>query len=225
MGYGLYGPGPAVFTLASLALATLDYATQAAPAMTLLQEASGETVHFALRQGQSAVYVAKLESPHPYHLASAIGNRLALHSTSIGKAILAFLPDGERGDVLATLELERKTRRTISSRDRLGAELDLVRSTGYAIDDEETEEKVRCAGAAVFDHSGKVIGGLSVSAPAFHLSRIDAEALGPTVVAAGLVVSTRLGAAREALPRPYALADPGALLGPHGRYLGTRDGE
>jgi len=133
-----------------------------------------------------------------------VGNRLALHSTSIGKAILAYLLPAERATLLAPEALVRRTARTLTTVRELEAELAAIRGQGYAIDDEENEEQIRCVGAAIFDRRGHVIGGMSLSAPAFAMPVTMAHLLGPSVLAAARELSISLGARQDVLPAPYA---------------------
>ncbi|CAM3543731.1 IclR family transcriptional regulator [Kibdelosporangium persicum] len=191
-GQGTYVCGPRVLSLAGRFLQRLDIAEQVRPILQDLQQHTGWTVHLALRSGDEAVYVAKLEGTKPYHLASRIGMSLGLHCTSIGKAILAALPDGEVRDLVARTGLPARTENTITDLPSLLAELADVRARGYAEDHEENETGVRAVGAAVADHTGAVIGGLSTAA-LVHLAPV-VEDLPAQVSAAAEAVSKALGA-------------------------------
>jgi len=193
-GSGGYEPGPRILTLAARAMSRFDPARQAAGALRALHDRTGHTVHFAIRDGDEAVYVEKLEGRRPYQMTSRVGMGLRLHSTAIGKAILARLPDEEVLAIAARTRLEPRTPNTLTSDEDLLADLAAVRARGYALDDEENEPGVRCVAAAVFDHTGRVLGGISVSALALDASREEMEALGPEVVAAAREVSLALGA-------------------------------
>jgi Transcriptional regulator len=206
VGEGRYAPGMKILGLAGQLQETLDQAELARPAMYLIQSLLPETVHFALLQGDHAVYVEKLDGRRAYRMASRIGMELELHCTAIGKSILAFLPDRDRRDLLADHGLSRRSANTITSVVELDEELARIRERGFAIDDEENEEQIRCVGAAVFDHWGHVIGGLSLSAPAFALSLAEAGNLGPAVASASSALSLSLGAHPDQLPAAYAAA-------------------
>ncbi len=195
----LYASGLRVLALAGRMRLTLDYARIARPWMFELQRALPETVHFAILRGHHAVYVEKLEGRRAYQMGSVIGMPLDLHVTAIGKCILAFLPPESRDHLLGYGALPRHTPQTITTPEALVRELSLVRARGYAIDDEEDEEDVRCVGAPVFDSRGEVIGGISLSAPAFALNANDAHALAPSVIKAANGVSHDLGAPPDVL--------------------------
>jgi DNA-binding IclR family transcriptional regulator len=193
----MYGPGPRVLTLAGQISATLDYAAVASPELRRLQDMTPHTIHFGVLVDVEAVYVAKLEGTRPYQMRSTIGMRLPLHCTAIGKAILAYLPDLELAELLSASKLTRNTQRTITSPQLLRDELRSVKQSGYAIDDEENEEGIRCVAAPVFGADGHVVGAISVAAPTFDLALSDIASVAPHIIRAADGVSHRLGAVRD----------------------------
>ena len=192
-GSGGYLPGPRILTLAGKVMSRFDPAQHADSALLRLRDRTGFTVHFAVRSGDEAVYVRKLEGLRPYQMASRVGMSMLLHSTAIGKAILAQLRDEEVTVITSRTGLERRTQHTITDSGALLDHLAEVRRRGYTIDDEENEAGIRCVGAPVFDHTGAVMGGISVSGLAFEVASDD-ETLGPQVVTAAREVSLALGA-------------------------------
>jgi IclR family acetate operon transcriptional repressor len=191
---GVYAAGPRVLTVAGEALAELDVAELARPVLSPLQRSVGGAVHLALRNGDEAVYVEKIEGDEPYRMASRVGLPLHLHSTGIGKAILAFLPQEELSELLARLPLEARTPNTLTTERALRPELERIRARGYALDDEENELGVRCVAAPLFDNRGRIAGGISVSSLVYVFSREDAERVAPEVIAASAELSRQLGA-------------------------------
>lgn len=200
-GSGGYLPGPRILTLAGRVMNRFDPAQHADSALQYLRDQTGFTVHFAVRNGDEAVYARKLEGLRPYQMASRVGMSLLLHSTSIGKAILAQLRDEDVTVITSRTGLERRTQHTITGLDALLGHLAEVRRRGYAIDDEENEAGIRCVGAPVFDHTGTVMGGISVSGLAFEVAPDDAT-LGPQVVTAAREVSLALGAPPDQVAAP-----------------------
>ncbi|WP_219470023.1 IclR family transcriptional regulator [Nonomuraea rhizosphaerae] len=193
-GDGTYASGPAMLALAGAALTDGDMTALVRPILANLQRHTSHTVHFAVRSETAAVYLAKVESQQPYRMASRVGTQIALHSTAIGKAILAHLPQEEvRAVIAATSPLIRNTAATIVDPALLLQELEAVRERGYAIDDEENETNVRCVGAAVRDGSGTAVGAVSVAGLTLNLSKDDVPLLGPLVVAAAARVSAAIG--------------------------------
>jgi DNA-binding IclR family transcriptional regulator len=193
-GSGGYEPGPRILTLAGRVMNRFDPARQAGQALRSLHERTGYTTHFAIRNGDEAVYVEKLEGRRPYQMPSRIGMSLKLHSTGIGKAILAELSDDEVRQIATHTGLSRLTSHTITDIDTLVAHLATVRALGYAIDDEENLPGLRCVAAPVFDHTGRVLGGISISALVLDMDRSSIEGLAPEVVTAAKEVSVALGA-------------------------------
>ncbi|MPZ84435.1 MAG: helix-turn-helix domain-containing protein [Actinophytocola sp.] len=190
-GQGNYVGGPRILSLAGRFLQRLDIAEQVRPILRDLQERTGWTIHLALLSGDEAVYVAKLEGAKPYHLASRVGMSLKLHCTSIGKAILATMSDDEVRALARRTGLTARTENTLTDENALLTELRKVRKHGYAEDHEENEAGVRAVGAAVFDHTGDVLGGLSAAA-LVHLTSENTE-LPALVTAAARDVSRALG--------------------------------
>src|SRR3954465_6971448 len=143
-GAGGYLPGPRILTLAGKVMSRFDPAQHADSALQSLRDRTGFTVHFAIRSGDEAVYVQKLEGLGPYQMASRVGMSMCLHSTSIGKAILAQLRDEEVTVITSRTGLERRTPHTITDVGALLDHLAEVRRRGYSIDDEENEGGIRC---------------------------------------------------------------------------------
>ncbi len=194
-GEGGYVCGPRFVALAGRVLGAVDLAGRVHPELDHLRRRTGHTVHLALRAGDEAVYVAKLDAGKPYQLASRIGMSLHLHSTSIGKAILAALTDTEITEVARRTGLPGRTARTITALPVLLTEIGLTRQRGWAEDHEENEPGVAACGAAVHDHTGAVIGGISAVALTHDLDG-GYEDLGRQVVEAANQVSRALGAPR-----------------------------
>jgi DNA-binding IclR family transcriptional regulator len=116
-----------------------------------LAETTGETVHLARADGPDVVYLATRESKHYLRPISRVGRRLPAHTTSLGKALLAELPDPDvrklLGDPLTAL-----TENTLTDHDALAADLAATRDRGYAVDNEENTIGIRCYGVAL--HTG-----------------------------------------------------------------------
>ncbi|TKK77089.1 IclR family transcriptional regulator [Herbidospora galbida] len=193
-GNGGYEPGPRILTLAGRVMSRFDPARQAAVALRALHERTGFTTHFAIRSGDEAVYVEKLEGRRPYQMPSRVGMSLRLYSTAIGKAVLAQLDDDEVRAIVARTQPAKLTPNTVTGEKELLAHLVGVRAAGYAVDDEENVPGIRCVGAAVFDHTGQVLGGISISTLAMDLEPEALQELAPEVVSAAREVSLALGA-------------------------------
>jgi DNA-binding IclR family transcriptional regulator len=187
-----YTLGPRLAVWGQRYLDGLDVRAQAEDLMRALADETRETCYLGVRDGRKVLYVAKVDSPQAVRPAAQVGMRNPLHSTGIGKALLAFAPP-EEAIAYAHGPLEPRTPNTIVEPDRLLAEMELTRERGYAIDDVENEDGVRCVAAAIRDHMGQVVAALSVSAPAYRFAFEDLSALAPGVQAAAREVSKRNG--------------------------------
>jgi IclR family acetate operon transcriptional repressor len=184
--------GPKMIELAGVLISQQDLRNESEPLLEKLSAQTQETAHLAIPTGNNVVYIAKVDSPQSVRMASHIGLRNPLHCTALGKAILAFYPQ-EQIDAVIGKGLPARTPFTLISPEILRDELGHIRVEGFAIDDQENELGVRCAGAPVFDYSGKVIGAISVSGPASRISRERCLELGPVVSEAAQEVSRRMG--------------------------------
>ncbi|MCX6623430.1 MAG: IclR family transcriptional regulator [Acidobacteria bacterium] len=136
---------------------------QGTPCLRDLMQATQCTVHMGVLENREGLVVAKQELPSKARLASWVGKRVDLHSTALGKALLAFRSDEELGSILRDRALPRHNENTISSMPRLRSELVRVRQLGYSIDDEEHEIGVRCIAAPVYDTVNRVSAAVSIS--------------------------------------------------------------
>jgi DNA-binding IclR family transcriptional regulator len=99
-----------------------------------------------------------------------VGASNPLHCTSVGKAILAFLPEERIADILRRIRYERFTNRTIATAEALRVEIEKTRRRGYAVDDEELEEGLRCIAVPVLDAQRQPVAAVSVSGPSFRVT-------------------------------------------------------
>ncbi|MDH2429957.1 IclR family transcriptional regulator [Sphaerisporangium sp. TRM90804] len=188
---GSYHLGVTLVALAGQYLEEDGLRAAARPFLAELVEISGETVHLGTPVGNQIVYIDKVESAKSVRLVSRIGSRVPLHCTAMGKAVLAMLDERRRAEALAG-PLDRRTPRTLVG-GALAAELDVIRERGFAIDDEENEEGVRCVGLPIMNASGQPVAAFSVSAPANRFSLEDCHTLAPSALAIATQISRRIG--------------------------------
>lgn len=189
---GRYCAGPALLVYGTAYLASTDIRHEARDLLAELVDLTGESAHLGVLQPPSVVYVEKVESPRPVRMHSSIGGISPIHSTGLGKAMLAHAPEELIAAELLR-PLERRTANTIVEPDELQAELERVRQRGYAIDEVENEEGIRCVAAPVFDHTGQLVGGVSVAGPDTRLTSEVALSIAPRVVDVAVRLSRRLG--------------------------------
>jgi IclR family KDG regulon transcriptional repressor len=159
---GRYRLGLQLFELGSLVVNSMELQKIARSYLEEVHRACGETVHLAILDEGEVVYIDKIESTRQLRMHSLIGRRSPAHCTGLGKILLAWLP-APALDQIIRRGLRTYTSRTISSPDMLRNHLALVRQRGYAIDDGEHEELIRCAAAPVFDHTGQVVAAVSIT--------------------------------------------------------------
>lgn len=173
-------------------LERIDLRHEALPMLRELAEATGETVHLGRLSGTHVVYIEKVESSQAVRMYSRVGDSMPAYSTGIGKTILAFLDDAEVDGHLPET-LDRRAANTITDRETLRADLRRTRERGFSIDDMENEDGIRCTGAPVFDHTGRIQAAISVAGPASRMTSRRLDELGPVVRAQADLVSARVG--------------------------------
>lgn len=151
---------------------------RARPILRTLADQTRETSNLVVLDDLMAVYVETVPSPHVVRMFTTIGNRVPLHATGAGKALLAWLPADRRETLIDRTELRSHTSRTIVERSALRRALDEIRERGYAVDDEEFDEGVRCVAVAV-GPVGAPLAAISVSAPASRMTRQRCGELAP----------------------------------------------
>jgi len=177
----------------SQALARLDLREVARPHLRELRDRTRLPVHLAVLDGTEVVYIEKLDSPANLRMASYVGARNPIYCTSLGKAILAALPEDKADQLLAQVPLVPRTANTIVDPGRLALQLAAVREQGYSLDNEENEDGIRCVGAAVRGRDGRVIGAVSVSGPLFSVPEERLAELGQLVAATARRISVAMG--------------------------------
>jgi DNA-binding IclR family transcriptional regulator len=202
---GIYHLGIACVSLSQAMRGQLDVRAASLPYLQELNHLTRETVHLTVRHGLAAVYVEKLDSPEPLRIHSRIGAMVPLYCTAVGKVLLAYLSETERGKILEQLELKRFTENTASNLQELQTELKRTRKNGCACDLEEHELHIRCIAAPIWDHSGTVNASLSVTGPAVRMSTGRLRQIAPLIRDAGLKISRQLGFQPAKKPRsPHA---------------------
>jgi DNA-binding IclR family transcriptional regulator len=167
---GTYRLGMRLLELGNLVKARLDVRDAALGPMRELHKITHQAVNLSVRQGDEIVYIERAYSERSgMQVVRAVGGRAPLHLTSVGKLFLAH-DDPQRVRAYATRTgLSGQTRNSITDLAKLDRELNQVRQSAIARDDEELELGVRCVAAGVYDDQGKLIAGLSISAPADRL--------------------------------------------------------
>lgn len=143
-----------------------DIFSLAHPYLKKLSVQTGETIHLVQREGTEAIYIDKVESNvNSVRMGSKVGSIIPLYCSGVGKAILASMTDDEVKAIWQQSKIRKLTPHTITTLKDLFKRLEEVRQRGYAIDDEENEEGVRCIAACILDYKGVSAYAFSLSAP------------------------------------------------------------
>jgi IclR family KDG regulon transcriptional repressor len=202
---GGYLLGPAALSLGQAYLRHSNLHKLAETPLARLRDSTLETANLAILSGAEIIYLEKLPGLHPIGLLSSrIGDRAPAHCTALGKALLAYQPEGAVRQAVSG-RLHSHTPHTITRISALVDELEKVRQAGFAVDEEEYQPGVVCVAAPVFDNVQEVVAAISASGPADRMrSEISHNHLIGDVIQAATEVSTRLGGepARSAATPP-----------------------
>jgi DNA-binding IclR family transcriptional regulator len=166
-----YRAGPALIDVGLSVVRSMDIRAIARPFLEDLMQQVGETVHLATREGAGVRFLDAVESEHALRVAGRTGRVLPAHATSVGKAMLAALPEEEIDRIYPAEVLPgAQTARTITSKSDLRIELERVRKRGYASNSGESEEGVSSIGVAVLNSGGRAVAAVSVAAPVSRMS-------------------------------------------------------
>jgi DNA-binding IclR family transcriptional regulator len=190
---GKYGLGMKLIEMGSCAVEQLDLGAHAVPFLQSLVDETGETAHICVLSGTEMVSIANVPGRWTLRTPSTVGRRTQIYCTAVGQAFIAFLPAAALDQLIATLQFRRHTRRTIVSASALRSRLERVRRRGFAVDDEEAEEGLRCIGAPIRDYTGKVVAALSIAGPIFRIHKGQIPAYARAVSAAAENLSADLG--------------------------------
>jgi IclR family KDG regulon transcriptional repressor len=191
---GKYRLGLKLVSLTRESLTHLDIREIAKPILEkFLQKSRLAEAHLAVLDNGRAVYIEKAEARSFVKMDIWVGHRLPIHTTAIGKALAAFLGDDDVMKILNLHGMEKKTAQTITNKQKFLQELKKIRKLGFAIDNEENAEGVRCVAAPVYDESGKVVASLGTSTIVLQLNESQLPKVIEMVKDAAEDVSQKLG--------------------------------
>jgi len=188
-----YVLGLRLFELGTLAANQRHIEQEALPYLRKLSHEVQLTCHLGVREGLKAVYLAKVDCEREIMVNTWVGKRLSLTSSSLGKVLLAWLPEAELDDILSHLDWIRKCPNTITDPITFKAHLADVRARGWAFDDQEDIQNLRCVAAPVMNLQGHVIAALSVVGTVLDLDISRFEELAPQICAVATAISHDLG--------------------------------
>jgi IclR family KDG regulon transcriptional repressor len=182
-----------LFELGAKALESVDLVREADFEMRRIGQLTREAVHLGAFDEDHIIYIHKIDSDYGLRMQSRIGRRNPLHSTAIGKVLLAWMPPDTVREVLARIEFKKSTPKTLTSAEAVLSILPRVREQGFGEDNEEQEEGLQCLAVPVFDRFGHVLAGLSISFPTMRCGADTKAHYVSLLKAAGAAISTKMG--------------------------------
>lgn len=170
-----------------------DFIAVARPYLQDLSERTGQTVHLGVLDGKAGVYVDKVEGGRSIIVYSRVGRRMPIHTTAIGKVLLAHQAPSLIARTLDGYEFEPMTENSIAERGAFEAALAKVRAEGFAVDDQENVRGCRCAAVPIWGHDGKLIAAISISTVVENVSPSEFGRFIEQLRAIGASVSRELG--------------------------------
>ncbi len=188
--------GAGAFRTGSAFLRRTNVVDRARKPMDALMRATGETANLGVNVGDEVLFLSQVETYEAIRAFFPPGTKGPMHVSGIGKALLAWYPEDRVEDIIARRGLQKFTSLSITSETALMRDLSRARERGYAIDDQERAEGMRCIAAPIFNAFGEPVAAISVSGPAFRLSLSDGGRIGALVRAAADQVTEATGGVR-----------------------------
>jgi len=188
-----YALGTAIISLTQAVRINVELRDRAAPLMRELADACHESVLLAVKDDYYSLYIYAVESPRRLLARTAVGDRVPMHCTAIGKAILSYLPLNEVEEITTHVGMPPSTESTITEMPLLVREMELTRQRGYSLDRQEHEASTFCIGAPIFNAAGRAIAACSVSGSDPEIIGSKLEQISHRVVNAAQETSRLMG--------------------------------
>ncbi|HKL70012.1 HTH-type transcriptional regulator BhcR [Salibaculum sp.] len=189
--------GPAAFVIGARFLRRTSLVDRARPVMRALMEETGETANLGIEKEGAVLFLGQVETSATIRAFFPPGTLSEMHASGIGKALLAHMEDRRLARVLAGVGLQAFTGQTIIDAAALRDDLAGIRARGYAVDNEEKTDGMRCIAAPVFDMTGEAVAGISVSGPTSRVGLDDIDRLSVPVMAAARNLTRAIGGAAD----------------------------
>lgn len=190
---GTYKIGLKLIEAVSCYINSLELQTEARPYVAQITSELGLTSHLGVLDGDQVVYIEKMDVFSNVRMYSQIGVHVHTYSCSLGKCLLSNYSSQQVRKIMANCSFIKFTKKTLGSVDELIADLDKVRSRGWAIDDEEAEVGHRCIGAPIYDYRGDIIAAISASGPTTILTEERIKPVAEYVRKQALEISRSMG--------------------------------
>lgn len=189
----LWMMGVQAFIIGNAFVRSRDIIATSRPFMMALMEKSGETVNLAVADQGECIYLAQIECRQMMRVLAKPGSRVPMHSSAVGKALLAAMPEAKARKFLFMRELERGTDKTVVDLKALCVEIEQVRTSGYAFDDEEHCIGLRCVASVIYDEFGEPMAAVSLSGPLARIGDDRFPVLGAMVKETARAITTAMG--------------------------------
>lgn len=189
----LWQVGVEAFRIGNGFLRRTSIVEESRPVMQQVMVETGETANLAVIEKDEVIFVSQVETHQPIRAFFRPGTRGPVHASGIGKALLAFMPEARRKRILGKPPFESFTPRTIIGLEALEAEMRRVRERGWAVDDEERTDGMRCVAAPIFDVNGEAIAGISISGPVSRVDKDREAELGAIIAASARQITESIG--------------------------------
>lgn len=192
---GRYRIGPCVLLWSEGYRAGSGIVELVRPWLEKLSKLSRETIHLSVYEHGMAYYAARIDSTQNIGVVlrwSHLGTTLPLYCTAAGRSILASLSEDELSAYFHRTDMKKRTDRTETSEDALRKMLDKVRAQGYAEENQENEENIRCVGAAIINRDSRPIAAISMTAPTFRFTDYDSMKYGEAIAGMAREISAML---------------------------------
>lgn len=189
----LYALGPALIYLGMRAMSGVDLAGLAKPLLKQLADRTGETAHLAMLSDEKSLLMEVCQSPLPIRAGAPAGTLADLHCSATGKVFLAWNFRGRLDDYFRRTMPRPRTGRTIVTAERMEKEIALIVKRGYAVDEEEFFDGIRCAAVPVFNSRGHVTIALGITGVTQRLTRGRVAECAARLKAAAAILSEALG--------------------------------
>jgi len=190
---GAYNLGFRLYELGEKAISQLNIKKECLPFLFQLRDRVGLTCHLGVLADRDAIYLAKIEGETRVSVRTWEGLRLTLHSSAVGKALLVTHSKGELLALFPEEQLQVFTDRTVSTRTEFFGQIDQVRTRGWAFDDEERFENLRCIAAPIYGPNGKAVAAVSIVGAAFQIPDAKIDELAAATMEICKEISTAIG--------------------------------
>jgi DNA-binding IclR family transcriptional regulator len=188
-----YSPSLKIFELGNAIIKHRNVLSIAHPLLEKLAKQFRETANLGYFNKGEVIYLDKVESPESLRMDTNVGFRVPAYCTALGKVLLAHLTEAELKDYLKGHNIIPHTANTINSPEKLTKSLTQIQERGYAIDDEELYEGVRCIASPILNHTGKVIASVSIAGPSVRMNNDKLAQIKKSLLSVTDEISKKLG--------------------------------